>query len=135
MLLKALGGHDRLTRGHSERVRAYTEVIAEEMGLPPADREKLRWAALVHDVGKLAVAPSLLAKDGRPTDAEWEEIRGHPDAGARMLAPLEPWLGEWLGAGPSTTSGTTARATHGGSAAIASPWPGGSSRSPTRTTA
>ena len=90
--------HDRLTRGHSERVRAYSEIIAEEMELPAADLEKLRWAALIHDVGKMAVSPEILNKPGRPTDEEWQELRNHPAAAARMLAPLEPWLGEWIGA-------------------------------------
>ena len=98
VLLKDLAKHDRLTRGHSERVRAYSEIIGEELGLPAADLEKLRWAALVHDVGKMAVSPEILNKPGRPTDEEWQELRNHPTAGARLLAPLEPWLGEWLGA-------------------------------------
>jgi putative nucleotidyltransferase with HDIG domain len=96
VLLKDLAKHDRLTRGHSERVRAYAEIIAEEMELPAADREKLRWAALIHDVGKMAVSPEILNKPGRPTEEEWEELRNHPAAAARMLAPLEPWLGDWI---------------------------------------
>ena len=54
-LLSALSAHDRFTRGHAERVRAYTDLIAEKMGLPQADRERLRWAALLHDIGKLRV--------------------------------------------------------------------------------
>ena len=79
-------------------MRAYSEIIGEELGLPAADLEKLRWAALVHDVGKMAVSPEILNKPGRPTDEEWQELRNHPTAGARLLAPLEPWLGEWIGA-------------------------------------
>ncbi len=98
VLLTALNDHDRLTRGHSERVRAYADLIAEEMKLPAADREKLHWAALVHDVGKLSVPGEVLRKDGRPTDEEWQQLRGHPGASAKMLAPLYPWLGSWLSA-------------------------------------
>ncbi len=98
VLMTALNDHDRLTRGHSERVRAYSDLIAIEMGLPESAREKLHWAALVHDVGKLAVSGDILRKDGRPTDEEWQELRGHPAAAAAMLAPLYPWLGGWLSA-------------------------------------
>ncbi len=98
VLLKRLNDHDRLTRGHSERVRAYSDVIAEEMGLPEADRQKLHWAALAHDLGKLTVPPEILNSSGRPTEAEWGVLRGHPAAASAIVEPLRPWLGDWLNA-------------------------------------
>ena len=49
----ALNAHDRLTRGHSDRVRAFTDLIADELDLPDPDRDRLRWSALLHDIGKL----------------------------------------------------------------------------------
>ena len=52
-MVSLLGRHERFTRGHTERVRAYTDLIAVEMGIGAADREKLAWAALLHDIGKL----------------------------------------------------------------------------------
>lgn len=98
MIVNAITQHDRLTRGHSERVRAYAELIGEELGLDPDARDKLRWAALVHDVGKLCVRPEVLNKPGRPTEEEWAELRAHPAEAERLVAPLRPWLGEWVDA-------------------------------------
>jgi hypothetical protein len=97
-LAMALNDHDRMTRGHTERVRAYTLMIGEEMGLPEADLDRLHWAGLVHDIGKLEVPPELLNKPGRPSDDEWQIIKQHPDAGFRLVEPLRPWLGEWADA-------------------------------------
>ncbi len=94
-LVKALGQHDPLTRGHSERVRAYADLIGQEMGLSQSDRDRLAWGALAHDVGKLDVRPSTLNKKGRPDADEWEEIRGHPGAAVHRMEPLEDWLGDW----------------------------------------
>lgn len=94
-LMSALAAHDRRTRGHAERVRAFTDLLSVQMDLPRADRDRLRWAALLHDVGKLGVAPSLLNKPSRLDPAEWETIRGHPAEGQRLAGPLLPWLGEW----------------------------------------
>ena len=94
-LVTALNAHDRRTRGHSERVRAFTDLLAEEMGLPQADRDRLRWAGLLHDVGKLHVKTSILNKPEKPTDQEWEALRAHPIEGARLIAPLAEWLGPW----------------------------------------
>ena len=94
-LCLALSVHDRATRGHSERVRVFTDMIAAELGVPEDERALLRWAAILHDIGKLEVASAILNKDGRPTDAEWEELHRHPAEGARLVAPLLPWLGEW----------------------------------------
>ncbi len=94
-LAAALSVHDRGTRGHSERVRVFTDMIAEEMDLPDHDRSRLRWASLLHDIGKLLVPAAILRKPTTLTEDEWEAIREHPDEGARIIAPLRDWLGPW----------------------------------------
>jgi len=94
-LVASLSRHDRVTRGHSERVRVFTDVIAQEMALSRADRDRLRWAALIHDVGKLEVPGRLLRKPGKPSPDEWETLRLHPEVGARLAAPLNGWLGSF----------------------------------------
>jgi hypothetical protein len=94
-LVAALSVHDRKTRGHSERVRVFTDMIADECRLPDEDRALLRWASLLHDVGKIHVPVDILNKPGRPTADEWEVLKRHPTDGARMIAPLASWLGPW----------------------------------------
>ena len=90
-----LATHDRKTRGHSERVRAFTDLVADELHLAEADKDRLRWAGLLHDVGKLSVAVEILNKPGKPAHDEWAALRRHPDEGARLTAPLTAWLGQW----------------------------------------
>ena len=97
-LIAALGAHDRRTRGHSERVRLLCDVLAVELGLDDQDRDRLRWSALLHDVGKVEVSTRILNKPSRLNEAEFDEVRLHPAAGAALVAPLLPWLGSW-GAG------------------------------------
>jgi hypothetical protein len=94
-LVTALSSHDRRTRGHSERVRVYTDLIADQLRLPSGDRDRLRWSALLHDVGKIAVHVDILNKVGEPSKAEWEILRQHPLEGQRIVEPLREWLGEW----------------------------------------
>ena len=97
-LATALTAHDSKTRGHSERVRVFTDMLAEELRLPRSDRDRLRWAALLHDIGKLSVSPRILNKAGPLDRAQWRVIKRHPEEGARILEPLAPWLGSWMGA-------------------------------------
>ena len=94
-LLAQLTKHDRSTRGHAERVRMFTDLIAEEMGLPERDRDLLRWAAILHDIGKLEVPTRLLNKPSKPDAQEWALLRSHPERGAEIADGLLPWLGEW----------------------------------------
>ncbi len=67
----ALSTHDHITRGHSERVRAYAQLIAKELRLGRDEIDRLNWAALLHDIGKLEVPAEILNKAGRPSDEEW----------------------------------------------------------------
>lgn len=94
-LVAELSRHDRLTRGHAERTRAYADMIGAELGLSDEARSKLQWGALLHDIGKLKVPAAILTKKGKPTPREWETLKAHPDEGWALVAPLRPWLGEW----------------------------------------
>ncbi len=94
-LVLSLSVHDKATRGHSERVRVFADLIADELNIDEDGQARLRWAALLHDVGKLEVPVSLLNKPGAPDEKEWEILHRHPAEGARLVAPLLPWLGEW----------------------------------------
>lgn len=94
-LVAALSQHDRPTRGHAERVRMFTDLLAAQMKIPARDRDLLRWAAILHDIGKLKVPATLLNKPGKPTDEEWEQLKAHPSHGAEMAEALLPWLGDW----------------------------------------
>src|SRR5215217_4384536 len=97
-LAASLSAHDRRTRGHSERVRALAEVLAHELGITGRDLEQLRWAALLHDIGKLHVAQRVLNKPGALDDKEWRQLRRHPVEGERLIEPLRHWLGPWADA-------------------------------------
>ncbi len=97
-LLSGLTGHDRRTRGHTERVRAYSQMIGTEIGLPREEVDLLAWGAMLHDIGKLHVPPEVLSKAGAPTAAEWAELRRHPECAEPYIEPLRDWLGQWADA-------------------------------------
>jgi HD-GYP domain-containing protein (c-di-GMP phosphodiesterase class II) len=86
-IARALEERDR-TLGHGARVAALAEPVAVELGW---DRERiraLRWAAPLHDVGKVKVRAQLLGKAGPLTLEEVAEIQSHPSAGAQLVLPL-----------------------------------------------
>jgi hypothetical protein len=97
-LVAALDEHDRITAGHGERVRAYSAALGRELALSDDELDRLNWAALLHDVGKLQVSPEILNKPGAPNDEERESLQLHPLFGEALVAPLREWLGEWIDA-------------------------------------
>ncbi len=93
-LVGMLAIHDRLTRGHSERVRAYTQMIGSELGISGEELDRMHWAGLLHDVGKLAIDTAILNKPGKLTAEEYEVIKTHPMEGKKLVEPLVEWLGD-----------------------------------------
>src|SRR5690606_16449104 len=87
-LATPLSDHDRRTRGHTERVRAYSLMIGEELKLPTEDLERLHWAGMIHDIGKLEVPRAILNSPGRPDPEQWKVLQQHPAAGERLVEPL-----------------------------------------------
>ncbi|MFW0792991.1 HD domain-containing phosphohydrolase [Gordonia sp. CPCC 205515] len=71
--------------GHSRNVATLAESAAGRLGLPPADREYLRWAGHLHDVGRIGISNQVWSKAGDLTGAEWERVRMHPYFTDRVL--------------------------------------------------
>jgi putative nucleotidyltransferase with HDIG domain len=80
---------DGYTHRHSERVAALARRLAAELGHSTEEQEKAELAALLHDVGKIAVPDSILNKPTRLEPGEFEEMKQHPVHGARILANIQ----------------------------------------------
>lgn len=87
-LLRALQRHHPETYRHSLRVRRYALLLAQALDLDAAQRRQLHRAALLHDVGKLAVGLDVLNKPTRLTADELREMRRHPALGEQLLAAV-----------------------------------------------
>ena len=88
MLAAAIDEKDPYTRGHSGRVAKYSIIIAQHLGLPSAELEKIRISALLHDVGKIGVDDRVLKKPGSLTTEEYELMKQHPLKGANIMRPV-----------------------------------------------
>jgi HD superfamily phosphodiesterase len=100
MLIRALEQKDRYTAGHAERVAEYARYIGESLNFMPSRMERLRFAALMHDIGKLVVPNQLLNKPGRLTADEFELVRVHEKVSVQMLDHID-FLRPIAGAGHS----------------------------------
>ncbi|HVP91782.1 MAG TPA: HD domain-containing phosphohydrolase [Terriglobales bacterium] len=87
-LVSAIDAKDEYTRHHSTRVTDFTLKIAESMGFSEKERSNLELAALLHDVGKIAVPEAILNKPGRLTENEFALIKEHPSRGESILRPV-----------------------------------------------
>ena len=87
--VKAVEALDPYTRGHTERVAHFARLTGEHLGLGPERLETLRWAALIHDVGKVAVPPDLLHKPGLLTDEEYRQTVRHMQVVEEVLGRVD----------------------------------------------
>jgi putative nucleotidyltransferase with HDIG domain len=87
-LAEAVDAKDAYTRGHSERVGVYASKLGRELGLPRELIERIYISGLLHDVGKIGIPDRIITKPDRLTPEEYEEIKRHPEIGARILQPV-----------------------------------------------
>lgn len=85
---QALEETDLYTRGHSERVAVYSEILGRGIGLPDSELRQLIQAGVMHDVGKIGVRYDMLNKPGKLTAEEIAVFRQHPEKGKRILEPV-----------------------------------------------
>jgi len=77
---------DSYTRGHSDRVSEYSELIGKRLGLSDSDLKTLKIGSLFHDIGKIGIPDSILLKTTGLNDDEYSEIKNHPAIGAHILS-------------------------------------------------
>ncbi|MFA5800942.1 MAG: HD domain-containing phosphohydrolase [Thermoleophilia bacterium] len=87
-LAEALDAKDTYTNGHSKRVTEIAVTLATERGLASEAIDKIRFAGLVHDIGKIGVPEEILLKPGKLTNEEFDRIKEHSAAGEKILKPI-----------------------------------------------
>jgi len=97
-LVHALEARDPYTEGHSQRVAQYSLQLAEKLGWSKEEKEKLKKAALLHDLGKIGIPDNILHKRGALTEEEYKLIKQHEIIAVKILEPLKdlkeilPWI-------------------------------------------
>ncbi len=87
-LANAVEAKDPYTRGHGDRVVKYTRAIGSALGLDGEALDKLKVAAILHDIGKIGIRDEVLLKPGKLTNEEFIEMKLHPIIGDRILGPI-----------------------------------------------
>lgn len=85
VLARAMDARDAYTGNHSERLADLADKVALELGLPADEARDIRWAALLHDIGKIGLPDDILCKPGPLTEDEWVIMRRHPVVGEEIL--------------------------------------------------
>jgi putative nucleotidyltransferase with HDIG domain len=88
-LVNAIEAKDKYTKGHSEKVTQIALLIAEKLGLTDRDKNILKHAAILHDIGKIGIDLHILQKKGTLTPEERAAIEEHPLIGEHILEPIE----------------------------------------------
>ena len=88
-LALAIEAKDHMTHAHLRRVQVYALEIGKELGLSDAELQALQAAAVLHDIGKLAVPEHIISKPGRLTPEEFEKMKIHPVVGAEILERVQ----------------------------------------------
>lgn len=81
----AIDAKDKDTNGHSGRVAVYSRELARRMKLSEEEQENVYYMALLHDIGKIGIPDSILKKNGKLTEEEWEIVKSHPVIGGDIL--------------------------------------------------
>lgn len=84
-LAKAIEARDLYTGGHGDRMTDLAEKTAERMDCSRDEIQAIRWAALLHDIGKIGIPDEILRKPGPLTNDEWAQIKNHPQKGAEIV--------------------------------------------------
>jgi hypothetical protein len=113
-LILALEAKDPYTSGHARRVAMFAEYVGAELGFGSRRMERLRYAALMHDIGKLIVPNQLLNKPGRLTEAEFARVKRHEPVSVELLRRID-FLAPVAG---DTTTEAAEAAVDGGAALI-----------------
>jgi len=92
---RALDLRDRDTEGHTKRVTHAAMKLAQRLGMTQTALVQVRRGAMLHDIGKMAIADSILRKNGPLSPEEWEEVRRHPRYAYELLRPID-YLGPAL---------------------------------------
>src|SRR4029078_5103041 len=87
-LALAIDAKDQTAQSHIRRVQVYAAGLAKALGMPDDEIQGVKTAALLHDIGKLAVPEHILSKPGPLTQEEFQKIRIHPQVGAEIIAAL-----------------------------------------------
>lgn len=87
-MISAVDNKDYYTRAHSEEVTEYALWIAQELGLSEEAQKTIRYAGLLHDVGKIGIPDEILRKPGHLTDEEYEVMKQHPVVGAMIVSSI-----------------------------------------------
>jgi HD-GYP domain-containing protein (c-di-GMP phosphodiesterase class II) len=87
-LVNAIEAKDAYTQGHSKRVHQYAMQMAKRLNISAENRDALKWASVLHDIGKIGIPERILRKPGKLTKKEFQLIKEHPVKGRNILSPI-----------------------------------------------